>query len=216
MFPLKDTTERNSFPFINYLIIAVNLYVFYIQISSPDFEAFTNAYAFTPAKFSFFDPSSYFFILSSMFMHGGFFHILSNLWFLHIFGDNVEDSMGHIPYLIFYLLAGFAATMAQYLVSFGSDIPMVGASGAISGVSGAYFLLFKNSSIEALVPTLGFWRIIELPVWFFLGYWFLIQLLSGFGSIGQSDVGGVAFFAHIGGFVFGYLFANVFKKKSSE
>lgn len=217
MFPLRDLSERHSFPFINFALIAVNIFVFIQQVSAASFEDFTYTNAFVPAGFNFADPSSYFFILSSMFLHGSLLHILSNLWFLHIFGDNVEDRMGHIPYLIFYILSGFAAALAQYMVSADSIIPMVGASGAISGVSGAYFLLFRNSAIEAIVPTFGFWRTVQLPVWFFLGYWFLIQLLSGFGSLAGPDEGGVAFFAHIGGFVFGYIMANFFaaSKKST-
>lgn len=214
MFPLRDTNERSTFPFINYLIIAANIFVFYLQLSSPDFEAFVRQYAFTPANFSFFDLNSYFFILSSMFMHGSLLHILGNMWFLHIFGDNVEDRMGHFTYLLFYLLAGAAATFAQYILSTGSEIPMLGASGAISGVTGAYFIFFKRSTIKAIVPGFGLWSTSDLPATWFLGYWFLLQVFNGANSLNTVDgEGGVAWFAHIGGFVAGYLMAKLFPKR---
>lgn len=212
MFPLKDTNPRSSFPFINYLLILINIVVFYLQLSAPDFETFITTYAFTPAKFSFIDPQSYLYILSSIFMHGSFMHIASNLWFLHIFGDNVEDRMGHISYLVFYLLAGFAATFAQFFLSPGSEIPMLGASGAISGVTGAYFVFFKNSKIKALMPGYGLLGTAEVSATWFLGYWFVIQVFSGASSFGSGGQGGVAWFAHIGGFVFGYLIAKFFSK----
>ncbi|MBI4225738.1 rhomboid family intramembrane serine protease [Candidatus Roizmanbacteria bacterium] len=212
MFPIRDSTPRSRFPIVNYLIIAITIYVFFIQISSPDFEAFVFQYGFVPARFNLLDLSSYRYILYSIFLHGGLFHIASNLWFLHIFGDNVEDRIGHFWYAIFYILAGVAAVFAQLGFNLGSSIPMIGASGAISGVAGAYFVFFRHSKVETLVPTFfGFYDIIELPVWFFLGYWFVIQVFSGVGSLVTYDIqqGGVAFFAHIGGFVFGYLLAKI-------
>lgn len=211
MFPIRDLTPRRSFPIVNYLIIALTIYVFFIQMTSADFEAFVFRFGFVPARFSFFDLNSYRYILYSIFLHGGLFHIASNLWFLHIFGDNVEDRMGHLWYPIFYILAGAVAVFTQLVFNLGSSIPMIGASGAISGVAGAYFVLFRHSKIETLVPTFfGFYDVIELPTWFFLGYWFVIQLFSGVGSLVTYDIqqGGVAFFAHVGGFVFGYLVAK--------
>ena len=209
MFPIKDSTPRRTFPIVNYLIIALTVYIFFVQLTAPDFEQFVLQFGFVPNRFSFFDLSSYKYILYSIFLHGGFFHIASNLWFLHIFGDNVEDRIGHFRYVIFYLLAGVAAVFAQYIFDPAGTIPMIGASGAISGVTGAYFHLFRHSKIESLVPTFfGFYDIIELPAWFFLGYWFVIQIFSGLGSLANIQQGGVAFFAHIGGFVFGYLIAG--------
>lgn len=207
MFPLGDSTPRDSFPIVNYLIIGLCIFAFFLQLSAPDFDAFVFTYGFVPARFSFANPSTYLNILYSMFLHGGFFHIISNLWFLHIFGDNVEDRIGHMKYLIFYILAGFAATFLQLLVTTDPSIPMIGASGAISGVAGAYFVLFRDSKIKTLL-TLYVIRVVELPVWFFLGYWFVIQLFSGVGSLVAFQEGGVAWFAHIGGFVFGYLTAR--------
>ena len=209
MFPIKDSTPRRTFPIVNYFIIAITIYIFIIQITAPDFEAFVFRFGFVPARFSFIDLNSYRYILYSIFLHGGLFHIASNLWFLHIFGDNVEDRIGHLGYLVFYLLAGAAAVFAQLVFNLGSPIPMIGASGAISGVTGAYFVLFRHSKIESLVPTFfGFYNIIELPAWFFLGYWFVIQIFSGVGSLVTFQQGGVAFFAHVGGFIFGYLIAK--------
>lgn len=214
MFPIRDSSPRATFPFVNYLLIGINIYVFYLQLTAPDFEAFVMQYAFIPVTFDFFDPQSYFFILSSIFMHGSFMHIASNLWFLHIFGDNIEDRMGHFSYLVFYLLAGFAATMAQYIVAPGSEIAMLGASGAISGVSGAYFILFRKSTIEALMPGPALVQKVEITAPWFLGYWFLIQVFNGANSFSTvSSEGGVAWFAHIGGFVFGVLAVFLFKKR---
>lgn len=213
MFPLRDSTPRRRFPLFNYLIIIFTIYVFFLQLTAPDFEEFIYQYGFVPSRFDLFNFDSYRYILFSIFLHGGWFHLLSNLWFLHIFGDNVEDKLGHIFYLLFYLLAGFAAVFSQLIFNLGSNIPMIGASGAISGVAGAYFVLFKRSRIEALVPTFfGFYDVVELPAWFFLGYWFIIQLFSGFGSLVTFDInqGGVAWFAHIGGFIFGYWWARNF------
>lgn len=206
MFPLSDSTPRHRVPVVNYLIILANVYVFYLQLSAPDLEAFVYDYAFIPANFALLNPFSWMNILSSMFMHGGFMHILSNMWFLHIFGDNVEDAIGHIPYLLFYLAGGAVATLSQYVLAPNSLIPMIGASGAVSAAAGLYFVLYRHSKVRTLVPLfLGLFDIINIPVWLFLGYWFFIQLFSGIGSIGLVDgQGGVAYMAHVGGFVFGY------------
>jgi len=215
MFPLSDIAPRRRFPLVNYLIIIITIYVFFLQLSAPDFEEFIFQYGFVPSRFSLFDFSSYKYIFYSIFLHGGFFHIFSNLWFLHIFGDNVEDKMGHLNYLFFYILSGVVAVFSQYLFNLKSNIPMIGASGAISGVAGAYFVFYPRGKIKSLMPTFfGFYDIVILPAWFFLGYWFLIQLLLGFGSLVTFDInqGGVAWFAHIGGFLFGYFWAKRFKK----
>lgn len=211
MLPLSDSTRAKKFPFVNYLIILFTGFIFFIQLIVPNFEEFIFQYGFVPSRFDFFDLSSYRYIIYSIFLHGGWFHFFSNMWFLHIFGDNVEDRFGHISYLFFYLLAGFTAVFSQLIFNFGSDIPMIGASGAISGVTGAYFVLFKRGRIKALVPTFfGFFDVIELPAGFFLGYWFFIQVFSGLGSLVTFDItqGGVAWFAHIGGFLTGYLIAK--------
>lgn len=209
MFPLGDSTPRSTFPFVNYALILLCIFVFLIQLSAPDFDIFVMQYAFIPDRFNILDLASYRYILFSIFMHGGIFHIVSNLWFLHVFGDNIEDRMGHISYLLFYLGGGFAATLAQYFLgSPESSIPMLGASGAISAVAGAYFIQFRDSRVKTLITMVTI-RVIELPVWFFLGYWFFIQIFSGIGSLVTFQDGGVAWFAHIGGFLFGVLIAKL-------
>jgi len=214
MFPLYDSNPQKTFPFMNYLIIVANILVFFLQISAPSFDRFILQYGFIPQEFNLFHPLSYFFILSSMFMHGGLLHIASNLWFLHIFGDNVEDEFGHFKYLGFYLTAGLIATLAQYVMDTSSAIPLIGASGAISGVTGAYFILFRKARIRSLVTTGFYFRTVDLPASFFLGVWFFIQLLSGFTTYGTAE-GGVAWFAHIGGFVFGWIVATLFGRKQA-
>jgi membrane associated rhomboid family serine protease len=215
MLPLHDTRPTRTFPFINYAIILINISIFVYQFLFTDPDAFIQSYGFISEKIMNLDPGVVFRIFSSMWLHGGLLHILSNMWFLHIFGDNVEDRVGHLKYLLFYIASGVVAVMAQYVFNPTSTVPLIGASGAIAGVTGAYFVIFKHSEIVALVPTFfGVWQRVKLPAWFFLGYWFVLQIFSGVGSIVSMDVnqGGIAFFAHIGGFVFGYLISLLFIK----
>lgn len=211
MFPIRDSTPRERFPFVNYAIILLTAVVFLLQIAAPNFEEFIFSFGFIPKDFHMTVLSSYSSVFTSLFLHGGFFHILSNMWFLHIFGDNVEDRFGHLSYLMFYLFAGFVATMTQYIFATQSAVPMIGASGAVSGVAGAYYFLFRNSKVETLIALFFTWTIVELPASVVLGYWFLTQVFSGLGSLASVSVnqGGIAFFAHIGGFIFGYLIARV-------
>ncbi len=212
MFPLRDSHPSRRFPVINYLLILFTCLVFFIQLIPPDFKEFVYQYGFVPANFNFFNFESYKNIFYSIFLHGGLFHLFSNMWFLHIFGDNVEDRLGHLRYLFFYLAGGVAAVFSQYIFNTDSIIPMIGASGAVSAVAGLYFASFKRARIEALVVGFfGLWHKIELPAWFFLGYWFLTQIYSGLGALAtfNSSSGGIAWFAHIGGFVFGYIVAKL-------
>ena len=184
MFPLNDSEPQNSLPFITYLIIIINMVVFFLQLTRLDPETFVQLYAFIPDRFQIGNLDSYFYVLSAMFMHGGFMHIIGNMWFLRIFGDNVEDRIGHLRFLGFYLLAGLVATLAQYFIAPDSSIPLIGASGAVSGVIGAYFVYFKQAKVKALIVGFGgFIDVISLSATFFLGYWFVLQLLNSFGSL---------------------------------
>ena len=198
-FPLKDENPRKRFPFVNLLLIVINIAVFIISLSA--FEQFIGAYGFTPVKFSILT------LFTSMFLHGGISHIFGNMWFLYIFGDNVEDRFGRFNYFIFYILSGITASALHFLLNIGSDIPAVGASGAISGVLGAYLVLFPHVKVYV---TGAFYHVGKVSAWFMLGIWFLFQLVSGaFSLFGAQS--GIAFFAHIGGFVFGVVFAIIYK-----
>jgi len=154
-----------------------------------------------------------------MFLHGSWLHIIGNMWVLWIFGDNIEDYFGHFPYLIFYLLCGFAAAIAHIILNAGSEVPTVGASGAIAGIMGAYFLLFPKARVLTLVPLIIFFTFWWLPAWIVLGYWFLLQFFSGAAtSIAYSNPnsGGVAFWAHVGGFVAGIILIKVMPQRSKR
>lgn len=212
MFPLFDNTPRRSFPLVNYAIIIFTVYIFYLQFVAADFERFVWEYAFIPSDFNVLNPATYSRVFSSIFLHGGFFHILSNMWFLRVFGDNVEDVFGHIKYLVFYLAGGAVAVFAQYVVMPDATVPMIGASGAVSAVAGAYFVHFRHSRVHTLVALIVIWTIVDLPASLVLGYWFLTQVVSGLGTLAtpqDMNAGGVAFFAHVGGFVFGYLVSKI-------
>lgn len=214
MIPLSDINPRRTFPIVNYLIIALNIVVFIMELGAYNTDTFISQYAFTPAQFSLFSPAAYVHIFSAMFMHGSLMHILGNMWFLHIFGDNIEDEFGHMRYALFYLIGGVVATLVQYAVMPDSTIPQLGASGAVAAVAGAYFLLFRNSEVRSIVTLLVIWTIVRVPAWIILGYWFAVQLFSGIASLGVSqDAGGVAFFAHIGGFVFGLIATKFFRPR---
>jgi len=207
MFPLRDTQPSYSRPLITVLIIILNVVVFLHEFSLDDYSRnyFIMHYGLVPARFHF---SA---VLTSMFLHGGWMHIIGNMWFLWIFGDNVEDAFGHFKYLVFYFLCGIAAAMTQVAFNAGSRLPMVGASGAIAGVMGAYLIKFPRSRIVTLVFIFIFFTTIEVPASLMLAYWFIIQFFSGVGTIGYSHVsqGGTAFFAHIGGFISGMILVGV-------
>ncbi|MBZ5620922.1 MAG: rhomboid family intramembrane serine protease [Acidobacteriia bacterium] len=206
MFPLRDTQPSYSKPVVTVLLIAINILVFLYELSLDDYSqnAFVAAYALVPEHFQLVN------VLTSMFLHGGWMHVLGNMWFLWIFGDNIEDILGHTKYLGFYLLCGVVAAMTQVVFSFYSRVPMVGASGAIAGVMGAYMVKFPHSRIRTAVFFI-FILFTDIPAWVMLIYWFAIQLFSGVGSLGdtQANQGGTAFFAHIGGFIAGIVLVNV-------
>lgn len=207
MFPLRDTQPSYSRPVVTYALIAVNILVFLYEFSLDDYSRnqFIALWGLTPDNFSVLN------IFTSMFLHGGWLHVLGNMWFLWIFGDNIEDILGHGKYLLFYLLCGVAAGLTQTLMTAGSRVPMVGASGAIAGVMGAYMVKFPRSRIDTIVFIFIFFTRIDVPAWLMLVYWFAVQFFSGVGSIGysQASQGGTAFFAHIGGFLTGIALVNL-------
>ena len=212
MFPIRDSQNSRQFPFVNLTIISANIYIFAKQIFAPDIEVFISTYALIPNQINFFQLETLMPFITSMFLHAGFLHIISNMWFLWIFGDNVEATIGHIKYLVFYLFAGVIASFVQYTFIADSPLPMVGASGAIAGVLGAYLKFFPRNRIDTIVPVVGFPLIIALPASFMLIYWFFIQAFNGVASvvIATASIGGVAYFAHAGGFASGYLFSRYF------
>ncbi len=215
MFPLKDDIPSYSRPIVNYTLIFVNVLVFLYELSSPNVTAFVYKHAFIPALF--FDQhkiiDSIIRAFNSLFIHGGFMHILGNMWFLWIFGDNVEDKMGHINYLTFYIVGGLVSMFVQGLVTPNSSVPLIGASGAISAVMGAYLIFFPQAKILSIVPIFFFITFLRIPAWFFIVFWFFVQYLNGIFWMASSAIGGVAWFAHIGGFLYGALLARMLFKR---
>jgi membrane associated rhomboid family serine protease len=201
MFPISDVIPSRTVPFVTIGLIVVNSLVFIYMLTLPDgmVETFVATYAVIPAAFSV--PT----LFTSQFLHAGWLHIIGNMLYLWIFGDNVEDRLGHVRFLIFYLGAGAVAAILQVLFNPYSSVPMLGASGAIAGVMGAYFVLYPQSRVLTAIFILIFFDVVEIPAVFFLGIWFLMQLLSGVGSLGgtNASAGGTAFWAHVGGFVVG-------------
>jgi membrane associated rhomboid family serine protease len=205
VIPLRDHNPSRTVPFVTYGLIALNALVFFYQASlGAGGETFIKQYGLVPYYLTQdIYRDSYVTLFTSMFLHGGFLHIAFNMWSLHIFGDNVEDALGHVRYLVFYLLTGLCAAGAQILVDPASTVPMVGASGAISGVLGAYLRLYPRARIVTLIPVFVLLLMRELPAVLFIVIWFLLQLFGGIGSLGITGGGGIAFFAHIGGFLGG-------------
>ena len=202
MFPLRDTQPSYSKPVVTVLLIVVNILVFLFEFSLDPFtrNAFISTYGMVPDHFT---VSS---VFTSMFLHAGWLHVLGNMWFLWIFGDNIEDILGHAKFLLFYLLCGVVAALAQFLFDPFSRVPMIGASGAIAGVMGAYMVKFPRSRIVTFVFVFFFFSTIDVPAWAMLIYWFILQLVGGFDSIAASLYsrgGGTAFLAHVGGFIAG-------------
>lgn len=207
MFPIgDDNSGRRSWPIVTVALIVLNVLVFFLELQNGD--AFITQWAFVPARFAA-DPSGdAVTLLSAMFMHGGWMHLGGNMLYLWIFGDNVEDRFGPVLFTGFYLLAGLAATGAQFVVNPGSQIPNLGASGAIAGVLGAYLLMFPKARVDVLFGR----QVVQMPAFVVLGLWIVLQLVSGVGSItdaNRGDTGGVAYMAHIGGFVAGLMLAVV-------
>ena len=212
-FPYKDDNPRVLFPYVTYIIIFINILVFicqnYIAFGNPKLNHdLIHTFGFIPNSFNILT------IFSSMFMHGGLGHIFSNMWFLYIFGDNVESILGHIKFLYFYIFCGVGAAIAQFGINPDSITPMVGASGAIAGVLGAYMLRFPKAKVHILAIVIVFITTFIVPAQVILGIWFLIQLSGGLNSLGIDTTGGVAWFAHIGGFITGIGSLKYFQYKN--
>jgi membrane associated rhomboid family serine protease len=225
MIPLSDDAPRFSTPFVTYFIIALNtlIFVFELSVGAQGQRALNGlilqfgvvpihferalAGASAPSLTGLFLP-----ILTAMFLHGSWLHVIGNMWFLWIFGDNIEDYLGHFTYLLFYLVSGFAAAVAHIVLNAGSSVPSVGASGAIAGVMGAYFVLYPRARVLMWFPPIFFFH---LPAWLVLGYWFFVQFMSGTAtSIAESSQsGGIAFWAHVGGFVAGVVLIKVLPER---
>ena len=216
MFPLYDTVRSRKFPFINLTLILANVlaFLYELRMDPGTLKEFIFTWGSIPARFIS-DPGTFWTtIFSAMFLHGGWFHILNNMWVLMIFGDNVEASMGRIRYLLFYLLSGVAAALLQAYILPTSTVPMIGASGAVAGVLGAYLILFPRSRIASLVPILFIFTIVEIPAMLFLIFWFFSQLYSGWLAIQGGGGSGIAWWAHIGGFAFGVLMVFFFRRRT--
>jgi membrane associated rhomboid family serine protease len=215
MIPLRDNISSRTFPVVNYALIAANLVCFLYQLSlGQHMDRFVLAWGMVPANvvgyhghgpLATFTP-----VITAMFLHGGWLHVLGNMLYLYIFGDNVEDRMGHGRYLVFYLLCGICAAATQLWSAPAARIPMVGASGAIAGVMGAYFCLYPRARIVTLIFLFIIIDFVEVPAFFFLAFWFLLQFING--AVSSSSQGGVAWWAHIGGFAGGIALLFFFKK----
>jgi membrane associated rhomboid family serine protease len=212
MIPLRDVIPSRTRPYLTITIIVLNALAWFFEVGLPRelLPDFLRIYGVVPADFR---PPT---LVTSMFLHGSWMHVIGNMWYLWIFGDNVEDRLGHARFVVFYLLCGIAAALGQVFVDPRSTLPTIGASGAIAGVMGAYFVLYPRSRVLTLVPLIIFWDIIELPAILLLGFWFLMQLFSA-GTIAatSSTGGGVAFAAHVVGFVTGVGAVFVLRKRQA-
>jgi len=218
MIPIRDTLRSKNYPIVNGTLIGLNVLVFLIELlQGRNLEPFIYTYGLVPARYSLPDIAVHFSfsqqllaLFSFMFLHGGFWHLIGNMWSLYIFGDNVEDRLGHFRYLLFYLLCGWVSGLAHLLLNWHSAMPTIGASGAIAGIMGGYFILYPKSKILTLIPILIIPFFFEIPAFVFLGLWFLMQFVSAAGATAHSS--GIAWWAHIGGFIGGILLLKLFLK----
>ena len=218
MFPIRDTNRSDTFPIVNWMIIVINASIFIIQIRLPreTVEIIFNTFGVIPIRFVEFHPLAPISLFSSQFLHGGWLHIIRNLWILYIFGDNVEDRMGHLQYLVFYLITGIAGGLLQVVTQPFSITPMIGASGAISGVLGAYILFFPRARVLTFVPIFILPWLVEIPAVIFLGIWFLSQFVNVINEASAIINSGVAYWAHLGGFGAGFILAQRYRKTSND
>ena len=214
MIPLRDENPPSRFPVVTYSLITLNVLIFIYMIGLPEsaLAAFYEQYALIPGFVT--HGQMLHTLFTSAFMHGGFGHILGNMLFFHIFGDNIEDRIGRLPFILFYLLCGLAAAGAQIVVDPDSAIPMVGASGAIAGLMGGYLRLFPTSRVLTLFIFGYFSRLVYVPAYFMLIYWIFFEIINGVGSLGYVSQGGVAYFAHIGGFLSGWILISIFPRQT--
>jgi membrane associated rhomboid family serine protease len=220
MMPLKDNIPSRQFPVVTIGLVVINAVIFLIEaMMGPQATAVTNTFGVVPQRLTsaWLNPMQLLTLFTSMYLHGGWAHLIGNMLYLWIFGDNVEESMGRLRFFIFYTLSGFAAVLIQVMAAPELDKPIIGASGAIAGVLGAYLLLFPKARVQTLVPSFYFYRLVWLPAVIVLGGWFVIQLLNGLASINVNmQTGGVAWWAHIGGFGAGMLLQFVFRRDDYE
>ena len=207
MFPIgDDNSARRTVPMVTYALIVLNILFFFVELSGGD--AFIMQWAFVPSRFMANPVGDFLTLFTSMFMHAGWLHLGGNMLYLWIFGDNVEDRFGHTKFAIFYLVCGLAATFTQLAFTIGSDVPNLGASGAIAGVLGSYILLFPQESVKVLEGQ----QVIQVPALIVIGFWIVLQFFNGIGSIATAaQTGGVAFMAHVGGFVAGFVLTFLFR-----
>ena len=207
MFPIRDHNPSERTPYVTYALIALNVVIFLSYWPLFDDQralgAFYDTWGMRPIEVS--NGIETYTLLTSMFLHGGLMHLVGNMLFLWVFGDNLEDQMGHVPFLIFYLASGIGADLGQLLADPSSPVPVVGASGAIAGVMGGYLLLFPKAKVDILIIFIIFFKVFPVPAWIMLGLWFGLQVFNGVGSLGATG-GGVAYWAHAGGFIVGLLF----------
>lgn len=216
MIPIRDTIPSKNYPVVNNVIIVLNVAIYLVELAQGEaLDRFIHIYGLVPARYSVPEISGYFSFgqqlfsfISFMFLHGGFWHLLGNMWSLYIFGDNVEDRLGHLRYLAFYMLCGVASGFCHVLLNFHSTVATIGASGAIAGVMGAYFILHPDSKILTLIPIIIIPWFIEIPAFFFIGFWFILQIINAVGASGQ--ISGIAWWAHIGGFIIGIASLKLF------
>ena len=230
MIPIKDDTPRFSTPYITYFLIALNTVIFLYEVLGFGPHARNQLmfqFGIVPARITglmggmrhFSAETALLPILTSMFLHASWLHLIGNMWVLWIFGDNIEDYLGHFVYIVFYLLSGLAAAIAHILLNAGSVLPTVGASGAIAGVMGAYLILYPRAKVLTLVPLIVIFTFWWLPAWIVLGYWFVIQFFSGAATavvVSHQTTGGVAFWAHVGGFVAGIVMIKLFPARARQ
>jgi membrane associated rhomboid family serine protease len=226
MIPLRDANPSRGTPLVNYVLIALCALAFLYELAlGKGLERFLFEFGLVPAKITMPEIAGQFSLserltplLTSMFLHGGWLHLIGNMWTLYIFGDNVEGELGHLRYGIFYVLTGLIAAVIHVATNFDSRIPTIGASGAVAGVMGAYFLLYPRARILTLVPIFFFFTLLEIPAYIFLGFWFMLQFFSGTFSLlaGSHNVGGIAWWAHVGGFVGGLVMLIPMKRSRSR